>query len=214
MENVQGGNSSATDARVASVGTDVYFCRGFGGGPRWGFFSGEHDAFVSVPRWEHRDYSEWCVGWIDQQRFAEVAFHGNNLVIYDWNRRAWNTAVGSYCRRWKFLGRTCAEIFIRFRHMDIPFVRHCDMVEYVRRLNNWLQKDTDTGMMDLACCCLRKPYDSYFLVRGADEYELKLDLEVRQRTKNHGFFVGWYRLEFFAVAPASRLLLYVLVCVF
>lgn len=37
MENIQGGNSSVADKRVASVGSDVHFGQGHGGLPRWVF---------------------------------------------------------------------------------------------------------------------------------------------------------------------------------
>lgn len=38
-------------------------------------------------------------GWFDKQSFVDMAFDGNDLVVYDLIRRARDTAVGSYvCR--------------------------------------------------------------------------------------------------------------------
>lgn len=65
------------------------------------------------------------------------------------------------------LGRRCAKIFLRFEHMDMPIVGHSDGLEHVRRLSNLLQKGKDTGMPDLDCCCMRKPFNSYYLVQDS-----------------------------------------------
>lgn len=48
----------------------------------------------------------------------------------------------------------------------------------------------------------------------AEEYERELVLEVHQRTKDHGFCVGWHNLQFLAVLAATRLLFYASVPVF
>lgn len=61
----------------------------------------------------------------------------------------------------------------------MKFVRHSDEMEHVRRLSDWLEESTDTGTLDLACCCLRKPSKSYIFVRCVEEHECKLGLEVR-----------------------------------
>lgn len=42
----------------------------------------------------------------------------------------------------------------------------------------------------------------------AKKYIRELDLEVCQRTKDHGIFVGWHSLKFFALLLAKRLLFY------
>lgn len=47
MDNAQGENSSVADARVASVGTDVFLGRGYGGPLRRGF-PGEQNALAAV----------------------------------------------------------------------------------------------------------------------------------------------------------------------
>lgn len=49
MESIQGGSSSASDARAASVGLDVLFSRGHGCRP-WRVFPREQDALAPVPR--------------------------------------------------------------------------------------------------------------------------------------------------------------------
>lgn len=64
---------------------------------------------------------------------------------------------------WKFLG---------FEHVNMPFTRHSDEMEYVRRLSNWGQKGTDTRTLDLTRCSLRKPLESYHLVQDPEEYKL------------------------------------------
>lgn len=48
------------------------------------------------------------------------------------------------------------------------------------QLSNWLQKGTNTGTLDMACCCLGKPFDSYYFVRNTVEFERELDLEEHQ----------------------------------
>lgn len=111
MDNLQGRSSSAADAKIASVVLDVHFVRGNGGRSRWAF-PDEKDVFAAIPRWQFRDYSERCAGCFHQQRFAEMTFDGNNLMEYDRNRRACDTAVGSYVRQCKALGKTCSGIFL------------------------------------------------------------------------------------------------------
>lgn len=96
----------------------------------------------------------------------------------------------------------------------MSFVRHCDKVEDVRQLNHWLQMGTDTGTLDLAYCCLCKQFDSYYLVRHAEEYQQELDLELRQWTKDFEFFVGWHYLELFAVPSAMHSLSFARAAVF
>lgn len=131
------------------------------------------------------------------------------LVVYDRNRRAYDTTVGAYVSWWKALGRTCAGIFFRFVHVDMPFVCYSDEVEYLRRLSDWLQKVSNSEKLDFACCCLRKPFYSYYLVQDAEEYVRKLDLEAQQRMKDDRFLVGLNNLEFFALPPAKHFLFYV-----
>lgn len=98
-----------------------------------------------------------------------MAFDGTNLVAFNRNRRACETMVGAYVHRWKVLGRTCAGIFFALVHVGTPVTRHSKEVEHVHRLSNWLQKGTNTGALDFACCCLRKPFDCYYLLRDAEE---------------------------------------------
>lgn len=135
------------------------------------------------------------MGWCDQQCFAEMALDGNNVVVHDWTCRARDTAVGAYVRRWNAHRRACTGIFLVLEHANMPCIRHRDELKYAHRLSNWLQKGTNTGTLDFACCCLRQPFDSYYLVREFEEYDPELDLEVRQRTKNHRFIVGWHIRE-------------------
>lgn len=129
-------------------------------------------------------------------------------MVQDRNRRARDTAVGVYDRHLNPFGRTCAGKFFRFEHADIPFVRHSDEVECVRLLSDWFQKSTDAGTPNLACWCLRMPFNSYYLGRDAERYEHELDLEVHQRTKDHGFLSGGIISSFFAVRPAKFSLFY------
>lgn len=143
-----------------------------------------------------------------------MEFDGNNLVVYDRNRRARDTKVDACVRRWKELGRMCAVIFSGFEHVDMPLVRHIDEVECVRQVSNWLQNGTETRTLDLACCCLHKQFDRYCVVRDAEEYKLDLELEVHRRTKDHGFFFACHNLELFAVPPAKPSLFYALLSVF
>lgn len=100
-----------------------------------------------------------------------MAFDGTNLEVYDWNRRARDTAVDLYICRRKALGRTCAGIFLGIGPADMLFVHPSDDVEYVRRLSDLWQKGTDTGTIDLACCCLCKPFECYYLLPHTEEYE-------------------------------------------
>lgn len=83
------------DARLEYVGSDVHFGRGYGSQSRL-VFSGEQDALAAVARWQYREYTKWCAGWFDEQRFAEMVFDGSNLVVYDRNCRARDTAVVVY----------------------------------------------------------------------------------------------------------------------
>lgn len=76
-------------------------------------------------------------------------------------------------------------------------VRHCDEVEYLRPLNDRSQEGTVTKTLDLACCYFHRPFESYYLVQEAEKCELNLHLEVRQKTKDHGFFVGLHNVLFF-----------------
>lgn len=48
------------------------------------------------------------------------------------------------------------------------------------------------------------------MVQDAEAYERELDLNVRQRMKEHEFFVGWHNLSIFAVRSAK---VYAVVCV-
>lgn len=98
-------------------------------------------------------------------------------------------------------------------HVYIPFERYSDKVLYVCRLSNWLQDGTDTGTMDLACCCLHKSFDIYYLLQGAVKYDCVLDQEVRQSTKHHGFFVICHNFDHFAVLLARRILFFAPVAV-
>lgn len=132
---LQIGNSSAADAKVASVGTDVHYGREYGGRPRRGY-SGQHDALAAVLRMENWDYAKWCAGCFDHEQSTTMVFDGNNKVVYDQSRRSCDTAVGAYIWRWKELARTCTGISPMFEHVDMPFVRHHDEVEYVCRLSD------------------------------------------------------------------------------
>lgn len=67
-----------------------------------------------------------------------MAFVGNNLLVYDRNRRARDTAIGAHVHRWKALGLSFARILLGFEHVDMPFERHSDEVGYVSLLNDWL----------------------------------------------------------------------------
>lgn len=80
MDNIQGRNKSDADTRVASVGSDFHFGKEYGSRPLR-VSPDEHDALAVAPRWIYWDYTEWCAGWFDQQRFAETAFDGDNLVV-------------------------------------------------------------------------------------------------------------------------------------
>lgn len=65
---------------MSSVGSDSHFGRGYIGRPRQ-VFPDEQDALGAVTQWKYWDYLERCVGWFGQQRFAEMAFNGNNLMV-------------------------------------------------------------------------------------------------------------------------------------
>lgn len=99
-----------------------------------------------------------------------MAFDDSNLEVYDRTHRAHDTAAGACVCQWNVFGTKCAKTFLGFEHVDIPFVRNSDKVEYVLRLCKWLQEGTDSDTLDLACCYLRKPFISYCLVREVDEY--------------------------------------------
>lgn len=64
-----------------------------------GLFQVSKDAIAAVLRWGHREYAEWRAGWFDRQIFAEIAFDGNNSVVYERNYGTRDTAVGAYVRR-------------------------------------------------------------------------------------------------------------------
>lgn len=98
--------------------------------------------------------------------------------------------------------------------MDVPFVRHSDEVEDVLRLSDWSQKRINPRALDLASCCLRKPFDNYFLMEDAEEYEKELDLMVRLRFKNTQNLFGWHNHNFLALPPAKHFLFYAPVFVF
>lgn len=151
-------------AKVACIGSDNHFGRGYGGQPQR-VISGEQEALFTAPRWKIRDYAEWCARWFDQQRFVEMAMDGKHLVVYDQNHRASDTTVGAYVGQWMALGRAYAEKCFGLEHVNMPYVRHSDEVKNGSRLRDWLQKGIDTATLDLACFCLRKPFDSDYLVR-------------------------------------------------
>lgn len=95
-----------------------------------------------------------------------------------------------------------------FEFIGMPLVHHSDEEKYVRPLYDWLQKCTDSGKQNLSCFRLRKPCISYCFVKVAEELKQKLFSEMRQRTKDHGFFVECHNFELFAVPPAKRLRFY------
>lgn len=77
--------------------------------------------------------------------FAEMAFNGNNLVVYDRNRGASDTEVGAYVCRWKWLGTMWSGILLELEYTDVPYVRQNNKLEYVCRICDWLQKGTVLG---------------------------------------------------------------------
>lgn len=76
------GNIKVDYGRAARFRLDVIFGHGNGDRQRW-VLRGEHDTLLAIPRWEYRDYANWCVGLFDQQCFAKNAFDGNSLIDYD-----------------------------------------------------------------------------------------------------------------------------------
>lgn len=195
MEGSQAEPSSVFDARAASVGINVTFSQIYSRPLRQGF-SSEKDALRAAPLWEYNDYAKWCAGWFDQQSFAEMALDGSSLEVYDRNHWARHTAVDAYVFCWKACGRTWAGIFLGFMFVVILFARHSDEVEYVRQLSDWLQKSTDTMTLDLSCCCLRMRLDCFYMVQDVKKFERELDLELRQRTIDCGFIVGWHNSNY------------------
>lgn len=77
-----------------------------------------------------------------------------------------------------------------------------------------MQKDTDTGPLNLTYCCLQKSLGNYYLVRDTEEFERDLNLEMHEKTKDCGFLVGWHNFELFSVPPARHLPMYAPVPVF
>lgn len=65
-----------------------------------------------------------------------MAFSGSNLKFHDRNRRARETTVGAYDRLLKELEITCAEIFLGFEHIGMPFIRRSDNVKYACLLSD------------------------------------------------------------------------------
>lgn len=51
-------------------------------------------------------------------------------------------------------------------------------------------------------------------MQDSEKHKQKLDLVIRHRSEHLRFFVGWHNLEFFAVSPAKRSLIYLPVPVF
>lgn len=204
MIGTRGESSSVNDATVASFGWDVNIGRGICGQPRQNFLD-EQDAVATVLWWKYRDFAERCVGRFNQQSFAGKAFDENKLVVYLRNCRVRDTAIVSYVYWWKVLGNTFSGIFFGLENVDMLFLRHRNVVEYVRILSDSLQKGTDIGTLHLARCYLCKPFVSFFLAQKAEEYERELDLEVLQETKDHWFFLGWHNLEFFRCTACKAL---------
>lgn len=97
-------------------------------------------------------------------------------MVYE-NHPACKSAVGGYLGQLKSLWRTWTGICLGSEHADMSFVQDRDEVKNVRRLSDWLQKGTDNGRLDLACCCLSKLLDSYHLEQETEEYEQELALE-------------------------------------
>lgn len=51
---------------------------------------------AAVTPWEYCYYAEWFARWFDQKCFAEMVPDGGNLVVYDQNCRARDTAIVAY----------------------------------------------------------------------------------------------------------------------
>lgn len=87
------------------------------------------------------------------------------------------------------------------------------MVEYERRLSGWMQNGTDTGTLDLSCCCLLKSFKSYHHVQTAGNYERELDLEASENERSR--ILCWRaQPRVFSVPLAKCFLLYVHVPVY
>lgn len=63
----------------------------------------------------------------------------------------------------------------------------------------------------LPCSYLCKPFDCYSLVQCAKVFELELDLDVYQSTKDHRCFLGLHNLKSFTISPTICLLMYTLI---
>lgn len=109
LDSTHGGDSSAVDAVVANIRSDVIFDRGYDD-RTWRVFQSEPDALAVVSPWKYNNYPELCVGWFDHIGFAEMKIDGNNLVAYNRGRQARDNSVGEYSRRRKVLERTYARI--------------------------------------------------------------------------------------------------------
>lgn len=69
--------------------------------------------------------------WFDQERFAEMEFDGNDLVVYDRNSQACNNALVAHVCQWKALEKTCGGISLRSWYEKVPFVRYSGEVKFV-----------------------------------------------------------------------------------
>lgn len=152
-------------------------------------------------RYKTTETTRFCA-FAGQLRFTEMALEGDKQVIQDRQGCARDTKIGAFTRCWQLLCRTCAGLMMGCDSVDMSFICHIGEVEYARKLRTWFRDGPDNGkeMSDLMQCCLYPFSSNVFLVRDAESFGLELDLEVRQRCKCQGFFVGWHNDEVFAFA--------------
>lgn len=75
---------------------------------------------------------------------------GNTLSIFGRQGRSRDTCVGTFARQWKWLSRSCPDVFLNMPEVNMPPVCHATEVEYVCRMREVFFADVlfDSDMVD------------------------------------------------------------------
>lgn len=92
--------------------------------------------------------------------------------------------------------------------LNMPFVPHATDVEYLRCMRKISRADIslESDVYDLSCCCLLRPFSSFYMIGNVKVQGRDLDSEVRQRLK--GFLIVWHNRVVCVTARKARTSVY------
>lgn len=130
------------------------------------------DLTVGLPSRDVSEYRRRYGQILKAPRFGGMFLDGRSRSRVDSWRSRHNTDIGAWERCWTTLGPWCAGTVSPYDLFNMPFVRHSDMVPYLRKLFTLLQRVLDVGIGDgydwLSVLSLEPPYDRFYLTREAD----------------------------------------------